>query len=98
MFERMSIGGESFWTVVYEPFMARDLTRQDLRAIITRGLEQSRRNYKLLVQLFIVDSTYYKRFRGFRRKHECHMPFQKFRSARAESLNVGAGTSLGKAV
>src|SRR5439155_21469574 len=30
MFERMTVGGESFWEVVYVPFMLRDLTRDDL--------------------------------------------------------------------
>jgi hypothetical protein len=100
MFKRMSIGGESFWTVVYEPFINRDLTRQDLRAIITRGLEQTRGNYKSLVRLFNVDSTDYKRLLSFLRTHECHMPFQRFRTVPrfGESLDIGAPTSLRKAV
>src|SRR5690349_10971685 len=46
LLERMFGGGESFWTVVYEPFMSRDITREDLRAIVTAGLEQTRGNYK----------------------------------------------------
>jgi DNA-binding NtrC family response regulator len=80
MFDRMTRGGESFWSVVYEPFMSRDLTRDDVRALVSRGLHQTRGNYKLLVQLFNVDPSDYKRFLSFLRKHECHMPFQKFRS------------------
>src|SRR5262249_45054801 len=44
LLERMLVGGESFWTVVYEPFMSRDITREDLRAIVTAGLEQTRGN------------------------------------------------------
>ena len=82
LFERMVVGGESFWTVVYEPFMARDLTREDLRAIITAGLEQTRGNYKALVQSFNLEHHDYKRFLNFLRKYQCHMPFQRFRSAR----------------
>jgi DNA-binding NtrC family response regulator len=82
LFERMVVGGESFWTVVYEPFMSRDLTREDLRAIITAGLEQTRGNYKALVQSFNLEPADYKRFLNFLRKYQCHMPFQRFRSAR----------------
>src|SRR5262245_52159330 len=82
LFERMSVGGESFWSVVYEPFMSRDLTREDLRAIITAGLEQTRGNYKALVQSFNLEPVDYKRFLNFLRKYQCHMPFQRFRSAR----------------
>jgi DNA-binding NtrC family response regulator len=81
LFERMSVGGESFWSVVYEPFISRDLTRDDLRAIVSRGLEQTRGSYKALVQSFNLEAQDYKRFLSFLRKYECHMPFQRFRAA-----------------
>jgi len=80
LYERMSVGGESFWSVVYEPYMAHDLTRHDLRAIVSRGLERTRGNYKALVQSFNLEPADYKRFLSFLRKHECHMPFQRFRA------------------
>jgi DNA-binding NtrC family response regulator len=81
MYERMVRGGESFWSVVYPPFIARDLTRDDVRLVVRKGLEQARGNYKLLVALFNMPPTDYKRFLNFLRKHDCHMPFQHFRSA-----------------
>src|ERR1700730_2735897 len=98
LFERMSIGGESFWSVVYEPFMARDLTRRDLRAIVSQGLEQTRGSYKQLVQVFNMQPDDYKRLLSFLRKHQCHMPFQKFRtaSARPEHLGVGREAEAGR--
>jgi DNA-binding NtrC family response regulator len=80
LFERMSVGGESFWSVVYEPFMSRDLTRQDLRLVVSRGLEETRGNYKALVQFFNLAPGDYKRFLSFLRKYECQMPFQPFRA------------------
>jgi DNA-binding NtrC family response regulator len=88
LFERMTVGGESFWSVVYEPFMSRDLTRYDLRLVISRGLEHTRGSYKLLVQLFNLQPEDYKRLLSFLRKYECQLPFQKFRSVppRVESL------------
>jgi DNA-binding NtrC family response regulator len=80
LFERMSVGGESFWSVVHEPFIARDITRHDLRVIISRGLERTKGSYKALVQSFNLEPDDYKRFLSFLRKHECHMPFQRFRT------------------
>jgi transcriptional regulator with PAS, ATPase and Fis domain len=80
MYDRMTNGRESFWTVVYEPFMSRDMTRDDLRALISRGLEQTRGSYRILVQMFNMPEADYKRFLNFLRKHDCQMPFQKFRN------------------
>ncbi len=80
MYDRMLNGREAFWTVVYEPFMSRDMTRDDLRALISRGLEQTRGSYRILVQLFNMPEPDYKRFLNFLRKHDCQMPFQRFRN------------------
>jgi DNA-binding NtrC family response regulator len=93
LYQRMVANGESFWSVVYEPFMSRDLTRNDLRAVISRGLEQTRGSYKLLVQLFNLQPEDYKRILSFLRKYECHMPFQKFRSIPARADMGGSAPS-----
>ncbi len=34
-----------------------------------------------MVELFNMPQDDYKRFLGFLRKYQCHMPFQQFRSA-----------------
>jgi hypothetical protein len=73
--------GESFWSVVYPFFMSRDLTRDDLRRIVQIGLESTNGNYRLLIQLFNMPDEDYKRFLSFLRKHDCHLPFQRFRVA-----------------
>ena len=95
MYDRMVNGRESFWTVVYEPFMSRDMTRDDLRALVSRGLEQTRGSYRILVQLFNMPEADYKRFLNFLRKHDCQMPFQRFRNlpARLESGDADEGAS-----
>src|ERR1043166_2218961 len=80
LYDRMTLGRESFWVVVHEPFMSHDITRQDLREIVSRGLEQTRGSYKTLTQLFNLDPGDYKRLLSFLRKYECHMPFQRFRT------------------
>jgi len=66
---------------VYPGFMARDLTRNDLRFIVRRGLEETSGSYKMLVELLNMKPTDYKRFLNFLRKHECHVPFERFRTA-----------------
>jgi DNA-binding NtrC family response regulator len=92
LLDRMFHGGESFWDVAYEPFMARDLTREELRLVVRAGLEETRGNYKALVQLFNMAPRDYKRFLNFLRKYGCHMPFQRFRTAplRAELASTAS--------
>jgi DNA-binding NtrC family response regulator len=79
MFERLTREGLSFWSEVYEPFMARDLTRHEVRELIRLGLEHTRGNYKMLVTSFNMPPEDYKKFLNFLRKYQCHVPFQRFR-------------------
>ena len=81
--------GESFWSAVYPIFMSRDLTRTDLRRIVQLGLETTNGNYRLLVQLFNMAPQDYKRFLSFLRKHDCHLPFQRFRAVPARLHSQG---------
>jgi transcriptional regulator with PAS, ATPase and Fis domain len=96
LFERLVNGGESFWSCVYAPFMARDLTRDDLRTIVRKGLERTSGNYKVMVELFNMPADDYKRFLGFLRKYQCHMPFQQFRSAATSREAVRSGQPPGR--
>jgi DNA-binding NtrC family response regulator len=79
---RMVDGGESFWKVVHEPFMGRDMSRDQLRAVVRAGLERTSGNYRMLVELFNMMPADYKRFLAFLRKHDCHVPFHAFRAIR----------------
>jgi DNA-binding NtrC family response regulator len=81
LYDRMVYGHESFWSVVYDPFMERDLTREDVRALVTRGLHETRGNYVMLVRLFNMDTKDYKRFLNVLHKHGCHIPVAPFRGA-----------------
>ena len=78
LFERL-LNGACFWSEVCEPFMARDLTRRDLRLIVRLGLEHTRGSYKQLVQAFNMPPQDYRRFLNFLRKFQCHEVFQSFR-------------------
>jgi transcriptional regulator with PAS, ATPase and Fis domain len=72
---------ESFWTVVYPLYMQREITRGNVRDLVRKGLEDARGNYKIVAKLFNMESRDYKRFLNFLRKHDCQLPFQRFRSA-----------------
>jgi DNA-binding NtrC family response regulator len=85
LLDRMFRNKESFWTVVYPMFSARDLTRDDLRAIVRTGLERTRGSYRLLVSLLNMPLDDYRRFLGFLRQHDCHVRFQGFRSPRVRT-------------
>jgi two-component system response regulator AtoC len=94
LFERIVTQRESFWTAVYAPFMARDLTRDDVRALVKAGLQHTRGNYKVLLELFNMEPGDYKRFLNFLRKHQCHMPFQQFRTSEPIRPTVESGRSI----
>jgi hypothetical protein len=70
---------ESFWTSAYPAFMSRDITRDDMRLIVRFGLEQTQGSYRLLVGLFNMSASDYKRFLSFLKQHDCNLPFQRFR-------------------
>jgi transcriptional regulator with PAS, ATPase and Fis domain len=70
---------ESFWTAVYPLYMRRDITRDNVREIVRRGLEDARGNYRLVARLFNLAPADYRRFLGFLRKHECQLPFKEYR-------------------
>lgn len=86
LYDRLVHDRESFWAIVYAPFMSRDMTRDDLRALVRRGLEQTGGNYRVLTELFNMQAGDYKRFLNFLRKHHCHVAFQQFRTAGARPL------------
>ena len=78
-YDRMTTGRESFWTTVYEPFIGHDMTREAVRAIVRRGLEQTHGSYPLVATQFNVPDADYRKFMRFLHKHHCHMPIQSFR-------------------
>ncbi len=80
LLERMLTYRESFWTVVYPAFMARDITRDDLRYIVSAGLERTRGNCDRLLELFNVDIDDGERFLGFLKRHQCDTPLEAVRT------------------
>jgi transcriptional regulator with PAS, ATPase and Fis domain len=70
---------KSFWTSVYPLFMHREIRRTDVREVVRRGLQEARGSYKIVVRLFNMEPSEYKRFLHFLRKHDCQVPFKDYR-------------------
>jgi hypothetical protein len=64
---RMSVEHGSFWTVVYRPYMDRELSRSEVRDTITAGLTRTRGSYKKLLGLFNIEPGDYLKFMDFLR-------------------------------
>jgi transcriptional regulator with GAF, ATPase, and Fis domain len=66
---RMASGEGTFWELVYEPFMERDLNRGEVQAIIADGLRRSNWSYKRALKIFGIAPEQYLKFMDFLRHH-----------------------------
>jgi DNA-binding NtrC family response regulator len=82
MWSRLMLG-EDFWTVVYKPFKAREITRGDLSGLIHRGLQHTRGSYRALLRAFNLPPTDYKRFHAFLYQQKVNLAVGPYRGARA---------------
>ena len=62
-------------------FLARDITRHDLRELVRRGLRESRGRYKSMLTLFGMPISDYRRFMNFLAAHGCGVGVREFREA-----------------
>jgi two-component system response regulator AtoC len=69
LYHRLIRRGESFWAIVYEPFMDRHLNRSQVKEVIRKGLDEAR-NYRSVVELFGMPANDYQRFMDFLRHHD----------------------------
>src|SRR5258706_5002023 len=74
LYDRMVGLGESFWTVIYDPFRSHNITCDDVRAVVARGLEDTRGSYKLLAQRFNLSPHDYRRFLNLLQKNGGRRP------------------------
>ena len=79
LYQRVAKDGESFWTAVYPLYMQREITKNNVREVVRRGLEEARGNYKIVARMFNLENEDYKRFLNFLRKHDCQLPFKQYR-------------------
>ena len=83
------MAGEDFWTVVHQPFKAHELTRDDLAALIDKGLQHTRGSYRALLTTFGLPTSDYKRFHAFLYQQNCNLPVGPYRSAKAAIRGAG---------
>ena len=87
LYKRLVEDRESFWTAVYPLYMQREITRSNVRDLVGKGLQEARGNYKIVAQLFNLESRDYKKFLNFLRKHECQLPFREYREGHVQQAS-----------
>jgi transcriptional regulator with PAS, ATPase and Fis domain len=87
-----------FWNHVHTLFMNRDITRNDLRGLVRRGLAETGGNYRALLKLFGMGRGDYKRFLNFLAAHDCSVDFREFRPTFPANANRPPPTSPPAAV
>jgi hypothetical protein len=83
LFTRITANRESFWHVVHDAFVARDLTRDTMRRVVRLGLEQCGGNYGLLVEMFHRATS--RAARRLLRKHDCLVSMPVSRRPRSQA-------------
>ncbi len=80
---RLREEGADFWREVRDPFLARDLCREDVRALISRLLAECEGSYRRVLRLLKLPDSDYKRLMNFLEKHGCKVDFRPYRPAAA---------------
>ena len=80
LYDALVNGGYSFWTHVHPLFLARDITRHDIRELVRKGLRTTRGSYRAVLRLFGMQEQDYQRFHNFLAAHECKIDFREFRT------------------
>ncbi|MCP5049325.1 MAG: hypothetical protein GY940_19300, partial [bacterium] len=62
--------GQCFWDVVKKPFLSRDLNRDEVKALISRGLVETGGRYNQLLKIFNMEENDYHRFMRFLHSQE----------------------------
>jgi DNA-binding NtrC family response regulator len=77
--EDLVTGRVDFWRAVRDPFLKRDLSREEVREIISTGLGACNGKYRQVVEYFNLPDRDYKRFLAFLSNHNCKVDFRQFR-------------------
>ena len=80
LYKSLTEGSLSFWEHVHVLFLERDITRNDIRELVRRGLTTTHGNYRAVVGMFGMPTTDYKRFLNFLTTHDCVVDFRPYRS------------------
>ncbi len=87
--------GYSFWEHIHPLFLARDITRHDMRELVRRGLTATHGNYRSLLKLFGMPPRDYKRFLNVLATHDCRVDFREFRGAGLDQIRTAPAALFG---
>ena len=79
LYADLVVGRVDFWQAVRDSFMDRELSRDQVRQLIARGLRACNGNYRQLVEYFNMPDRDYKKFLGFLTNHRCKVDFRPYR-------------------
>ncbi len=68
LYRRLTGEGESFWELVHQPYLDRELNRSQVRKLIRLGMQRAK-NYKSLALEFNIPPDQYQKFMDFLRHH-----------------------------
>jgi transcriptional regulator with GAF, ATPase, and Fis domain len=88
VFDHLTDGTAEFWRDVYDVFMDRDMTRQDVRHLVTRGLAITDGSYRELLGVLRLPGEDYKRLLNFLVRHGCAVDFRQFRSGLSAKMDA----------
>lgn len=80
LFEALVQGQYTFWEHIHPLFLERDITRNDIRELVKRGLQETKGNYRALLGLFRMPPSDYHRFHNFLTAHACKVDFRNYRT------------------
>jgi hypothetical protein len=90
LYEAIVVRHESFWTTVYPRLINRQVTRSQVREIVSRGLVAAGGRYTEVARLFNVPMPdEYKKFLSFLDHFGCKPSFKDFRGAAAVTKSRG---------
>jgi len=81
IFEDLVAGRISFWDV-RNRFLQRELSRDEMLEIVSRGLMDCDGSYRRLTEHFRMPPSDYKRFLAFLSNHQCKVDFRPYRRTR----------------
>ncbi len=69
LLDRLGRRQGSFWELVQQPYLDRDLNRHEVRRLIAKGLKRSQGSYRQLLELWGIPADKYQKFMDFLRHH-----------------------------
>jgi hypothetical protein len=61
---------QTFWEVIKEPFVARELNKAQVKEVLNQSWIKARCSYRKLVRMFNLPDSDYQKFMSFLRTHQ----------------------------